>query len=200
MRAGSASIIATGLIAFASSCSDSSSGGPATAGFDCSFLAGDNCWKQAVAVVAACAPPPGSTGKLSADGASCTFSNGAVVQFSTPVDLASASDPTKGPSPWGLIVTVNGAPCFQFFSQASGLQLVTSLGRFKEDIASGANVTLSCGGGVQYGGSEASFLACANEGGALPGSFYSTSANSVTFGFSGGGGSIEHLTVLTCHT
>jgi hypothetical protein len=99
-------------------CSSASSltGALSTPTLDCAWLgdAQKNCWYKAmIDAYTDCALPDATTqGKLAADDGSCTYANGDVDTFTTP--LAPYKSGTTDVSSQGIVATRGGKECFSF--------------------------------------------------------------------------------------
>jgi hypothetical protein len=187
-------ILTLGIVAACSS-SSSNSGGT----LDCGALQGNNCWKTTAAAAQSCLPDATATGTLSADGKTCTYANGIVVNFATPVTL-----PLPQGATWNF--TVNGTNqqlCFHFENVShQSAKLTTSAGSASTDVTSSGAYSLSCPDGSSLLTTNAlSLLSCDGGFGVFPGSEWSSTTaggkSNVSFGLLGTG-SPSAFHVFTC--
>src|SRR5512134_1666378 len=88
----------------------------------CEWLAGDNCWKAAVAEAGACVLDDSTDGTLSADGTSCTYPGGERVSFDEPLVL-----PVPDGKVWHFTLESAGSQCLRFDENGSH-RLITASG------------------------------------------------------------------------
>jgi hypothetical protein len=143
----------------AGACSSQSGGSSAPQGsLDCAYLTSMNsCWKSVTAAAAACVPPAGQQGTMSADGKTCTYASGAVVTFDNPLTASGSS------GPWSFTLTTGGKTCLRWTQPAPNLEtLTTSLGTFSQGADGGirGEFTLSCPDNTTLSGSESSIAGC----------------------------------------
>lgn len=182
----------TGMLGHAaagcSSSSDSSNPLAGTADL-CTFArAPDNCWRSTLAAIDACIGTASTTGKLSADGKTCTSTDGSVVvTFTTAPDLTLKFEDRAR----DFTLTVGGKTCMKAH-QANGaknLQLSGPDGKTLDATATGTIEVVTCADGKKYGADVTTFLdKCADQllGGGLPGTSGSGTATSDSFRFFGG--------------
>lgn len=116
--------------------------GAHTAALTCALIEGDNCWKDALDEIAACAPGEEQTGLLAPDRSSCSF-DGAEVHFRSLPDLE---------NDWDFTVTAAGQPCVTVVHDEQDdhdrWTLVTASGTTEYVIGDGAR--LGCPDGRTY--------------------------------------------------
>jgi hypothetical protein len=169
-------------IAACSSSSNSGGSGAGAGGLDCAWLAGDNCYKQAVAASASCLPAMGDKGVLSQDATTCTYPSGQVVTFDEPLVL-----PAPLETKWKFTITSQGQMCLRWVegSQQGQFTLTTGAGTFTENTT-GFGLELTCPDGHSVSNSNAlELFGC--EGGlpAFPGTEWTSSDTSVSLGLLG---------------
>jgi hypothetical protein len=148
----------------------------------CDWLAGDNCWKQTATAATACLPPTTETGALSADGRTCTYASGAVIDFATPLVLPLPNDPT-----WNFTISNGGQACLHYEDMTTGLKLVVGTETVTSKPSGVLGLTVTCPDGASYGNPNAlQLLSCDADGGSffggLPGGAWSWTDTSVSFG------------------
>jgi hypothetical protein len=183
-------LLAPALLMSMAACSSSSnSGGAGAGGLDCAWLAGDNCYKQTVAVTASCLPASADQGVLSQDGTTCTYPSGHVVTFDSPLVIPPPMDPI-----WKFTVTYQGQTCLRVDgSPQSRFSVTTSAGTFTENV-SGLGVDVTCPDGHGVSNSNAlDLLSCDGGLAIFPGTEWGSSNTSVSFGLLGTGGSPTHV-------
>ena len=173
-----------GCLAAGLGCGSSGSGAP----LDCAWLAGNNCYKTTVAAAASCLPPATETGVLNANNSTCTYASGAVVTF-TPaltVPIPFGNDNMQ----WNFTVTNGGKTCLHYQENQAGLSVTVGADTVTEGSGGGLSLKITCPGGMSYSNGNAfNLLSCDADGGSffggLPGSTWSSSDTSVSFGLVG---------------
>lgn len=151
---------------------------------DCAWLANDNCWHPLVATSAACVPPAGETGVLSADGRSCTYASGASIGFTRPLVLPSTTDDDLSDD-WDFSVRANdGSECLRFKSSEEGGQTLSVRGQTYVETYSGFSMQVTCPNGEKFAGSALSLFECDNlfSDGSVHAYAWTASSVSFTFG------------------
>jgi len=159
-----------------------------TQALTCEMIAGQNCWRDALAEVAACAPGASVTGTLSSDAKSCTYASGDSVTFEgdiTNLDLESV---------FSFELTTGGSLCTGFSSEEVPERhtVRTALGTASWTFAD--MVTLSCPDGSAYQMDTLAALKCDG----FPDVFsfvWASSATSFQFGFVA---KPQNITLLQC--
>lgn len=168
-------------ISLSAACGPSSDGGGGAAALDCAWLAGENCWKTTASAAGSCLPPSSEKGQLSADNKTCVYASGAVVTFDSPVTLPVGDKPT-----FRFTVTSGGEPCLRYQkNDAGGFELTVQGKTVSERVLPGATagLELSCPDGSAYSNTAAlDLLGCDGSFGGLPGTTWSSTSTSVTFG------------------
>jgi hypothetical protein len=176
-----------------------SSSAPPGNTIDCTFLSANNCWKTTVQAAATCLPaktdPPGT---LSADNTTCTFANGIVVTFDSPIVLPS---PAGSMPAWNFSVTNNGGPCLRLQESDANHKVVTTTAGKVSVTTDPDSYGITCPDGTSYSTTTANalgLLTCdAGPLGGLPGIEDSTSTMPTTtvsvtlVGVGGGDGSLQ---------
>jgi hypothetical protein len=170
-------------------------GGGSSKNLDCAYLAGDNCWKTTAAQAVSCLPASGTTGTLSTDNASCTYTTGQTITF-TPALALPLPDPFKA---WNFTVTTNGQACLHYQESSGGFDLSAGADTVSEMLAGSSGIELACPDGSTYSNSNALALLSCPGGtfGDLPGNTTSSSSTSVRFGLINTG-SPSSITVFDC--
>ncbi len=172
-------------------------GGGGTSGkpLDCTYLAGDNCWKT-TASEATCLPMSGTRGALAADNSSCTYTSGQMVTFTPALVLPLANDFKN----WNFTVTAGGTDCLHYEESSAGFTLAVGADMVHESIVGAEGIELTCPDGTSYGNDNAlNLLSCPGGSfGDLPGNTTSSTDTSVTFGLINTGGSNNVITVFDC--
>jgi hypothetical protein len=190
--------IAVGAFACGSG-NGNSSGGSGNA-LTCSWLNGSNCFKTMIAAAMSCLPPANAQGTLSADGKTCSYSDGHVVAFAQPVTL-----PPSGSQTSNFAVTDNGVTCLSWAQPSTGnFTVKTSAGTFRQ-TTTGAVISMICPDGTTFSTSgpsgDLALISCdgggANENPGLGGTVSSAHAVSVLLDGTGAGG---EPTLFTCST
>lgn len=137
----------------------------------CAFFSGDNCWKETVAAAYKCVDGT-ATGMYDAQRTECSFSDGTIIKFATPVpesflDYEFDFD----------VLSPGGDTCASFQEFEAGVEVETSLGVFRQDVV-GSDVVISCPDGGEF--EIGAFTSFECEIGSLPG-----------FAAGGSGGSIS---------
>lgn len=108
----------------------------------CDLLADpDNCWASTAAALAECLPGPAAVGVLAADRASCSFSNGAVVQFESP--LPNTTDELER---LAFTIELDGSTCGSFVDTFENRQELEAGGSSVFAQLRSETFTLDCGG------------------------------------------------------
>jgi hypothetical protein len=197
LAALAASSISIAVVACGSSSSSSGagSGKPLT----CEWLAGPNCYQSAVAAASSCLPPTTEQGTLSSDGKTCTYADGHVVTFSTPLTLPLPSAPL-----FNFTLTNNGAECLTVVQTSSAHSTVqTSAGTFAQNAdPTSETIDYVCPDGTTYsatGSASLALLSC--EGGlfASPGWMGVSSSTAVSFDLVGTGSGTQ-TRIFDCAT
>lgn len=180
------------LLTLACGDDDGDKGDPLT----CEWLEGDNCWKESVkAATQGCAPGE-ATGVLSADGKTCTFEDGAVINFAKPIDLKAGTNDIE----WDFSIVRGGQECASFRETDSGgsttqLTFTTALGSFTEHVE-GTTLSMACPDGAAYSANGFSLLQqCENAFSILPGTATSGTGTTVSFSLLGAAGGSAPLFV-----
>jgi hypothetical protein len=119
----------------------------------CEWFAGPNCWKAAVAEATTCVDG-NSEGTFNADRSVCTYQDGTVIAFATPLP-----DDGYPEGAWNFSITSNGATCAEFEHLGptgdDGLVLRTASGEFCGEVV-GLDLVITCPGGqrVSIGAQE----------------------------------------------
>lgn len=160
----------------------------------CAWLASDNCWKEAIRDVQACAPA--QSGRFDGSALTCSFSSGEQVRLDEPMSFTSSQ-----PYLWSFELTDASGSCMSFETASGGggstFYLATGLGEVTVD-ESGASLSVSCPDGVTYQIDDTSELFDTCDSGLefLPGIESLRSASTATFSLSGGAnGSVQ---VFSC--
>lgn len=189
-------VAAIGLAGAVAGCGGSSGGASST--LDCSYLAGNNCWKTTSALASSCLPPMSETGVLSADGSTCTYASGDVVTFTPPLTF-----PLPDMPKWNFNVkTGSGASCLSYIDDGNGGITLTVQGQTVKETTQGAlGLALRCPDGTSYANSNAfSLFSCPDAGllDGLPGTGWSSSSTSVSLTLSATGTSSSDQPVFSC--
>jgi hypothetical protein len=114
-------------------------------------LSGNNCWKTTLEPAKACLPaktdPPG---KLSADNTTCTFANGTIVTFDSPLALPI---PQGSMPAWNFSVTNNGGPCLRVQQSDATHEVVTSAAGTVRVAGDANTFNIACPDGTSYSSS-----------------------------------------------
>lgn len=102
-----------------------------------------NCWAATAAALAECLPSQGAVGVLAADRSSCSFDNGAVVQFETPLP-----NTTEELERLAFTIELDGSTCGSFVDTFENRQELEADGELVFAELSGGVFTLDCGGAV----------------------------------------------------
>jgi hypothetical protein len=181
-------------LALVGGCGGGSSSGGGT--LDCAWLAGDNCWKTTLADAADCLPPDTETGVLSADGKTCTFTNGITIAFATPLAV-----PPPDQATFNFTVTNGGVECLHFENPQRSTKLVVKGKTVQEGLAGATGLAVSCPDGTSFSNPNAfSLFMCGDDGGAglgsIPGEGWSSGGTDVSFELLGAAGGSQHI--FTC--
>jgi len=185
--------IAVGAFACGNGNSSASGGNALT----CSWLDGSNCFKTTIAAAMSCLPAPDAQGTLSADGKTCSYSDGHLVTFDQPVTLP-PTDAELG----NFTITDDGVACFGWAEPSTGnFTVKTSAGTFSQ-TTTGAVISMVCPDGTTWSTSgpsaDLALISCdggANENPGL-GSLSSASSVSVLLDGTGSG----ELALFNCST
>ncbi|HEV7558895.1 MAG TPA: hypothetical protein VGO00_25660 [Kofleriaceae bacterium] len=124
-----------------------------TRALTCEIIAGQNCWRDALAEVAACAPGASVAGMLSSDAKSCTYASGDSVTFEGDITNLGLE------STFSFELTTGGSLCTGFSTEEPETRtLRTALGTASWTLAD--TVTLSCPDGTTYQTDTLSALDC----------------------------------------
>ncbi|HEX2657779.1 MAG TPA: hypothetical protein VHU40_05890 [Polyangia bacterium] len=181
----SAVVLTMGCLTFGLGCGSSDSGAP----LDCAWLAGNNCYKTTVAQATSCLPPAAERGVLDANNSTCTYASGAVVTFTPPLVFPMPFDDDN--KQWNFTVSKGGQPCLHYQENQAGFSLTVGADTVSEGYAGGLGLKLTCPGGKVYSNGNAfALLSCGGDDGGsffggLPGSTWSSSDTSVSFGLIG---------------
>jgi hypothetical protein len=133
---------------------DASGEGGASGVLDCSWAAGENCWKSTIAA-ASCLPPSGQQGTLSADEKTCSYASGIVIAFDAPLVVG-----TKAILP-SFTLNSGGAQCMRLEQMPDGITVTTAAGTVSVSIdTSTSTLSVTCPGGATYAGAVATLSAC----------------------------------------
>jgi hypothetical protein len=138
--------LAAGLVCAACGGKTASSGKPAQV-LDCTWLTGPNCWQAILPSVDSCVAASSATGTFSPDRTTCTYADGTVVSFASPVPM--------DPSSYLFDFTVShaGATCLTV-EQPSGLQMsLTSAGgtiSYFETTSTTGDYGVTCPDGTRF--------------------------------------------------
>jgi len=152
---------------------------------DCAWMASWNCWDQAVAEAAACAPETwaGPSGGLYADnGYACYYPDGSAVFFDEPVTV-----PLSPYHRWNFTMEDPwGQTCAWFEETATSISLATASG-VVDVVIDGAGISVTCQDGTQWYNPDPWALdRCATAEWEFPSYWRETSRTWTTFGLSGG--------------
>ena len=192
------SLSSSAALVVACGTSGSSSGSPAGT-LDCNWLTGPNCYGSTFSPALGCLPDPKATGKLSADGKTCTYAGGQVITFDSPVTL-----PLPSNAHVSFTLTGGGTQCLKVNqSSTDSFTLTTSAGTFVWTSGGGADSAV-CPDGSSYAASGSSALQaalCASKTTGSPAASVGGSSNSVEFWLDGtGAGSTQLLSIFNCTT
>lgn len=115
-----------------------------------------NCWAEAAAAAAACLPPPSEVGVLAPDRGSCSFSDGTLVVFDTPL-------PTDNfdLERFAFTVETNGSACARFVDTFQNRMELTAGGTtVVSELHAGSEFHLHCGDGTTYSSSFDLLFTC----------------------------------------
>jgi hypothetical protein len=135
-----------------------------------------NCWAEAALALKECFPAD-ATGVLAADRGSCTFDEGTVVVFDSPL-------PTDD---WDLEelafdVERDGEPCARFVDTFRNRMELTTEGRMVvAELHAGSEFHVHCPGGPTYESSFSALFDCAAEGAPPPTDGFTVEPNVVEF-------------------
>ena len=141
----------------------------------CDLLAdSSNCWAEAALAMAECLPTD-EVGVLSADRASCTFSDGSRVVFDSPLPTSNLDL-----DEFALTVERDGATCARFVDTFSNrLELTAGGDTVVAELHSGRDFHLHCGDGRTYEAPFDRLFECAGEGVPAPTDGYLVESNQV---------------------
>ena len=154
---------------------------PAT--LTCEWLTSpDNCWRDAVAEAASCAPGDSVTGTLSADGLSCSYVDTWDLSFDQALVLPIDFDTHA----WRFTLNSQGGLCARFEEpNDSSMKLTVASGSVTLG-ASASSYSITCQDGRRYSNPDPfSLLGCGDLSG-LPGHASGTSSSSASFALFGG--------------
>jgi len=143
----------------------------------CEYLADPaNCWAAAAAAAKACLPEATETGTLSADRASCSFTDGTRIVF----DDALPND-TMDLERFGFTIeTSDGSNCARFLDTFENRMELEGGGHSAvSQLHPGGKFELSCGGGKSYKSDFDLLFECAS--GTQPTDGFEVTADLVTF-------------------
>lgn len=163
-----------GLLCLLVSACGSGDGDSAQTGtpIQCSWFAGDNCWKEMMERARTCVDQD-AQGTLSTDREQCDYTDGTVVTSATAIP----SDPPDN-YVWDISVTKQGQTCVAYREIGQGMDVVTPDGTFSQRIV-GMTMVLTCPDRTSYSIDGMAALGCGME--SLPGYAYSTSGSFVSF-------------------
>ena len=178
--AAAAAVASIAVVAFACG-GGGSSGGNGNGGnaLTCSWLDGSNCFKTTIAAAMSCLPGPSTQGTLSADGKTCSYSDGHVVTFDQPVTLP-PTDAQLG----NFTITDHGAACLDWAQASTGnFTVKTSAGTFTQ-TSKGVVISMVCPDGTTWSTSgpsdDLALISCDGGADENPGLGSASSANSVS--------------------
>lgn len=158
-------------LAFAFACQDDPE--PLT----CAYLEDPgNCWASTAAELAACLPELGASGVLAPDRSSCSFENGAVVQFETPLP-----NTTEELERLAFTIELDGSTCGSFVDTFENRQELEAGGESVFAELRSGTFTLDCGEAA-YESSFESLFDC--PGGTQPTDAFSVEPALVSFSIS----------------
>ena len=165
-------------------CGDGDGGGGGET-IGCAWFEGSNCYKDNLAVAAACLPDEnGPGGTLSADSATCTYADGTEVIFHNPFDPVAMDDDNYR---WDVEVRVGGQTCIRVVEGADDSMSVTTAAGEYVHTTSGFTLQLTCPDGTRYKVPNAlELFECENMLDILPGYSYSWGADHVLLSLMGG--------------
>lgn len=154
------------------------------------LIAGDTCWDETLAALAACADPV-APGQFNAAGDRCEYSDGTAIDFAAPLETDVFFDFTLPVDPVfdSVLRDAAGGECARVAVDGDSQQVTVDgqVTRFEVRSLSGV---LTCPDGTAYeGGSE--LFACAGE---VPGFSFGNSRVAIQYSLVGGGNS----TVFDC--
>jgi len=125
---------------------------------DCTWFAGDNCWKHVLATARACVDQT-ANGTLSADRKQCTYPDGTVATSTAPFpDYNQINDES-----WDFTITKQGQTCVSVNQpDDDSYEIVTSLGMYSSKL-SGMNWVITCPDSHAYSIDVMSALNCGSE-------------------------------------
>jgi len=195
LPAAAVASIAVGAFACGSGGGDSS--GSSANALTCSWFDGPNCFKIAIDAAMSCLPSASVVGTLSADGKTCTYSDGHLVTFDPPLTV-----PLSDSQLSNFTITDNGAACLSWNQPSTGNFTVrTSAGTFNQTTM-GAVVSMVCPDGTTWSTSgvegDVALSQCDGGPNENPGAGPLTSSDSVEVLLGGTGAS--ELTLFSCST
>lgn len=124
---------------------------------DCAWFANeDNCWRETIRAAASCLPAADATGLFSEDLATCSYADGAVVRFASPLGELPVYDDDQG---WDFSIQRGAATCVAVHEREGVLQVESSNGRVRvEETEMGMAVV--CPDGKRYSGSAMALFEC----------------------------------------
>jgi hypothetical protein len=201
MRSFRSLLLCMGLYAGCSS--NDGGGGNATDGgadggdppLTCDWLAGDNCWKTTLAMAASCLPPAADFGTFNAQNTTCTYANGAVITFDTPVTLPV---PTQAP-PFKFTVASGGQTCLRFDETTAGFTVTAGGQTFTLRLLAEPSVEVTCPGGMTFFADNFfDLLTCPAGSMGVPGTSWLSNAAGLTFDLKGAGTASQLLPIFDC--
>jgi len=163
---------------------------------ECAWFTEQNCWISTFAGAPSCVPPSSETGVLSADGRSCTYTNGSSVVFRQPLvfpNLDDADEDNDFIESWNFTVKASdGSDCIRYEESDSGKQVVVR-GQAYTELYRGFGMQVTCPDGKKYATPNAfDLLECDDYFSNAPSSAYAYSGSSISFSFGGlGSASVE---------
>lgn len=146
---------------------------------DCSWFAGNNCWKASAAAATACTDGS-ATGTFNGATTTCTYGDSTTIQFDP---WASASVSWNQDVPWDFtVISSTATTCARYKETDTSMTLTTSLGTFSESYA-GSKVLLTCPDGSRFSVDMMDALSCNLAD--LPGTVSSGGGGWINFGLLG---------------
>ena len=172
-------VLCAGLPLFACSSDDSSDDddpqAEADGPLDCALIEGPNCYNQMI-VGLGCVPPGTERGVLSADRASCTYTDGTTVRFLAPAP-STTDDIT-----WHFALEKNGERCFEYESTEGVARYASGSQTVRLEASAFRGISLTCPDGTLYRNPDAfSVFDCST----VFGSSYRATTDEVSFSFLG---------------
>jgi hypothetical protein len=150
--------------------------GRAAQDLDCAWIASEqNCWWSMLAEAAACTAPTSSIGVFDANGGTCSYDDGWLVEFDPPYPY---------PKSYTLTVSRAGTRCIRYTNRevAGGVELEIEVGdqRITASGSQDGTYSLTCPDGDRYATHDLfSILTCAERPYGIPGVLRSSSTGSV---------------------